>query len=117
MASPVYTTIQTEEEQTLDQVSDEDQDNRPDQNGIREKVKLRKLACDKEVYIYDDEEEMECLKIANPLVVVLAWSVMFTTVFCILYYGILNRKYLGKPGQSHSAILATYLDLYPRMSY
>ena len=41
-------------------------------------------------YIYDEKDEMDCLRYANPASLVLALSVMVVTVFCILYYGIMN---------------------------
>ncbi|XP_072019761.1 uncharacterized protein [Amphiura filiformis] len=39
---------------------------------------------------------MECLKVANPITLGLALAVMFTMVFCILYYSIMNMKLLAK---------------------
>lgn len=45
----------------------------------------------KEDYIYDDEDDdIDCLRYANPLTLALAWAVLFTMVFCVLYYGIMN---------------------------
>ncbi len=47
------------------------------------------------VYTYDDSQEMRCLRRVNPAVMVLAWSVMFIMVFCILFYGVRNSKQLS----------------------
>ena len=46
---------------------------------------------------YEDERIKRCLKIANPITLALAASVMITTVVCIMYYGEMNSRGLINP--------------------
>ena len=64
-------------------------DDDDDENHNEEKIDLD--------FNYEDDRIKRCLKIANPIVLALAVSVMFTIVFCIIYYGTLNSRGLINP--------------------
>ena len=41
---------------------------------------------------WQDEEDAPCLRYANPIMLVIALMVLFTTVFCVIYYGTINSR-------------------------